>query len=656
MIFSSISPNWIKVISISSIDGNKFPSKESSELSVCNFSLDVMILQLTILFVSVKCGLGTIPFKYSLQQYPVLSDCLLKILEDEIRTMNIVFIKEEVQEHKQVENLLQLDWDRIIISSYNVSSVSGLFVFLPNINTTISYEKIMRIKRNDYNSKYIICTDDIRNILNLFEVAWENKVIDVIALFPSVRTGRISVYTYFPFGPFGCSTTDPVRINIYEPVGKSFELNDTVFSKAKKLYNLYKCTVRITVSEKPADFIANNNNINLYNGVSLTLFSFLQHFMNFTPQVILIDHEANTYAAAYYNFTSAVVLSIVKGSVDIGVGRFSQLVDYHNDIESPAQTSMDCFTWAVPMKAGTKPSVWTTSVYEFDYLMWILIILSIILAIYVLKFLIKLPMILDEHDGLTIFAILLNISTNMNFKSHSLKVFISCWILYCFVITAAYSASMGSLVTVPPDSSDIENSLQLLDKDFILTGDPKMYHILSASSETSPLLKKILDKFIILLPGEFNKIIYKIYTNRNIAVFYTSNKLIEEENRVIAKMRCGKMVHIVPRCLITSHTSPLIMKKGSVLMEPVKMIVVRLWESGILHNWDEKGDNMRPNITKTAYKFTLSQLRGALIVTITGYIISSIVFAYELLLPKFVQKKTKSVKMIEMKRKLEFLP
>nr|XP_014294375.1 uncharacterized protein LOC106692762 [Halyomorpha halys] len=614
-----------------------------------------MFLHVVMVTFLTKCGFGAIPFQYSFEQYPALSDCLLKILEDEIRTKNIVFLKEEVQEYKPVESLLKLNWDRIIVSSYNVSSVSGLFLFLPNINTTISYEKIMRLKHNDYNSKYIICTDNTRNILNLFEVAWENQVIDVIALLPSKITGRISVYTYFPFGPFGCSTTDPVRINIYEPIENSFELNETVFSKAKKLNNLYKCPVRITVSEKPAEFIANDNT-NSYNGVSLTLFSFLQQFMNFTPQIILIDHEANTYAAAYYNFTSAVVLSIVNGHADIGVGRFSQLVDYHNDIESPAQTSMDCFTWAVPMKAGTRPSVWTTSIYEFDYLMWILIILSMILAIYVLKFLNKLPVFLNEKDGLAIFAIMLNISTKMNLKTHSLKVFIACWILYCFVITAAYCASLGSLVTVPPDSSDIENSMQLLNKDFILTGDPKMYHILSASSETSPLLKKILEKFVILLPDEFKKIIYKIYTKRNIAVFYTSNKLIEEENRVISTLRCGKMVHIVPKCLITSHTSPLIMKKGSVLMEPVKMIVVRLWESGILHNWDEKGDSIRPNVTKTAYKFTISQLRGALIVTITGYIISSIAFAYELLSPRFVKKKTKSVKMTKVERKLQFLP
>ena len=355
-------------------------------------------------------------------------------------------------------------------------------------------------------------------------------------------------------------------------------------------------------------------------------------------------------------------MSIVEGNSDIGVGRFSQLVDYHKDIDSPSQTSMDCFTWAVPMKSGTKPSVWTTSVFEFDYITWILIILSMIVAIYVLRVLNKLPFSQGRQDGLTIFSIQLSVSSNINMKSHTEKVFIACWILYCFVMTAAYSASLGSLVTVPPDSSDIESSRQLLEKDFVLTGEPKMYHILSASTETSSQIKRVLDNFVILLPGEFKQIIYKIYTTRKLAVFYTKSKLVQEENKVSAEIQFGNMVHIIPKCLITSHTSPLIMRKGSVLMEPVKMIVVRLLESGILHYWElDDEEDVVLNVTKTAKKFTISQLRGALIVTITGYVISSAAFVYEVLSTRFDWKSSKSRNKVQntrnlMHRKTVYIP
>lgn len=569
-------------------------------------------------------------FTQETEKHPALSDCLMKIAREHVKTKKFVFLEEEVRENYRFDRILKLNWEKVIVSVSNVSKVSGLYIFLPDNNATVSYEKILKMKSEDYNSMYIICTNIMNNIYLFFEGAWHYNIIDAVALYPSSRTNLISVYTYFPFGDWGCSTTDPVRIDIYQPYRRNFQSTDNVFSKRDKLYNLHKCPVRITLKDAPE--VIGKIGQEEFRGVPIALLHHLQEKLNFTPVVVYIDKEANTYAAAYYNFTSAAVLNIVKKSSDLAVGDFSQLIDDHEKTQAPVQTSMDCFTWAVPIKAGNAPSVWTTYLYEFDLLAWLLILLLFVICVFVVKTISRMILSPYTNPTMLLFAMMITISVNMKIKSSTMKVFIAHWLLFCLVVVAAYSASLGSLVTVPPDSTDIKSTTELLEKEIGLTGEPKMYHILSASSDTSIQIKKVLKKFIILRPGEFETILHDIYTERKLAVFYTKNNLIREEKRVKKEKQIHKLIHIVPDCLVRSHTAPLLMRKGAILLVPVKSVVVRLLENGLINYWSNFGeDNSLSQATANkAQKFTVSQLRGALIVIISGHILSSIVFLYEL--------------------------
>ncbi|MGR0261086.1 hypothetical protein, partial [Klebsiella pneumoniae] len=56
-------------------------------------------------------------------------------------------------------------------------------------------------------------------------------------------------------------------------------------------------------------------------------------------------------------------------------------------------------------------------------------------------------------------------------------MFLLHWAIYSLVFTAAYQASTGSLVLVPPESGNIATKEQVIESDLELLADMEMYKL-----------------------------------------------------------------------------------------------------------------------------------------------------------------------------------
>ncbi|XP_024086291.1 uncharacterized protein LOC106664420 [Cimex lectularius] len=541
---------------------------------------------------------------------------------------------DEVKNSDYADTILQLDWPKMLINSAVESreSLKGLFILIPNSDLNV-YSRFF--KTAQYNSlQYLIITKKFHDVVNNFELMWSFRLLDVAALYVS-ETG-LYVLTFFPFNSNGCSDTFPIRINTWNKWIKGFAIEKNIFSRKRKLYNLHGCSIKVSLQDRSLSELYQQS----INGVSIKLFQTIKKFMNFSTLIVEMDREANAYAAAYFNFSTAVIQSVLKGQSDIGVGIFSQLLDYDPNILSPVQLNVDCFTWAVPVKAGAMPSIWTMYAFEFDYYTWCALIVNHVIVwafFHVVFYLYKSQedRFTSKFSSLYLFAIYLNVSVDPKPTSNALRMFYINWLFFCFVMTSAYQASMGSFVTVPPDSTNIGSVAELLKTNLTLTGDPKMYHVLSASSETSDAIKEVLKRFEMLLPGDFNDVVYRLIKERNFAVFYTKEKLELAEEHVMLHKNVSKGLHIIPGCTITSHNSAIIMKKDSLYNEPFRYVMTSLLESGIVNHWEKSSMMREYELSKgkemVSRKFSLLHAKCAFIIFATGILFATTTFIAEFL-------------------------
>ncbi|XP_073986183.1 uncharacterized protein [Rhodnius prolixus] len=560
-----------------------------------------------------------------------LYDCIHLIANKSVLVKTIIILREEIENYKvSVDLLLKLNWPKMIMNS-NQSSLKhlqGVYLLFPDSNCT-DYLNLFEKSSKMINSKYIIYTESMFAMFTLFDISWKFRVIDIIALYGS-KEDTILVFTYFPYGTHGCMSTQPVLID--SCFRKYFQYDYSLFSRKNKLYNYHGCRIKVTLKDKTVESVDTNAD-----DLAFKLLKFLSIKMNFTMLINVADAGENAYAAAYQNFTSASVISVARGDSELGVGRFSQILDYHPMVITSKEISMDCFTWAVPIKAGKVPSIWYVYVNEFDYLTWILIVLVYFLIAllfnYIFSYFIR-PKNDRNLNVLHIFGTFINVSVKSHIFHCTERVMYASWLLYSFVTISAYQASLGSLVTVPPEIPEIDTTQYLLQTGLALKSEPKIYHVLSASRETSEQIKLVLDSFELILPDEnFSSAVHNIYKKRNLALFHTSDKLAKTEYEIKLKLNTNKIVHIINDCLISSPTSPFILRKDNFLIEPINDFVTRLFESGILKYWDRNTLEFSTHNSTNLHSASMNiiNLFGGLAVLIIGYVMAIFIFLAEIL-------------------------
>ncbi|KAK9503496.1 hypothetical protein O3M35_010041 [Rhynocoris fuscipes] len=552
-------------------------------------------------------------------------DC---IIDKNVLNKNLLLISDEILNYRLADDLLKLEWPKTVItlSNYNfLRKQKGTYILFPDSNTT-NYNRFFEVTSIESSHKrYIIFTESIFSMYNIFDISWIYKIIDIIAVFRS-NSNELFIYTYYPFSSYGCRSSQPVLIMKNYSCNSEIRLN--LFSYKRKLNNFHGCPLTVTIKEEKFQ-----NDIK--DDVPTKLLDLMKLKMNFTSEITSMNNDDNAYAAAYQNFTTASVLSVARGISDFGIGRYSQILDYHRSVIIGKETTMDCFTWAVPIKAGRSPSIWTVFIKEFDKYIWLLIL--IIFIIMSLIFYINNNKRINLYK---IFAIFIGNAVKLNIKSDTKRLTYAYWLLYSFIIVSAYQACLGSLVIVPAETADIDTTSDLLKSDLELKSIPKIYYILSSSRETSDKIKQVLNRFELLLPDEnFSQAIYQIFTDRNLAIFHTLNKLSKVEYFLKLKYNKPKIIHIIKKtCLITSHTSPVIMKRGSYLLKPINDLLTKLIESGLILYWEiDNTKNFKlHNLTDSLNRkpMNLTGMYGGLAALSIGYLVAIVAFISEIVYNK----------------------
>lgn len=300
-------------------------------------------------------------------------------------------------------------------------------------------------------------------------------------------------------------------------------------------------------------------------------------------------------------------------------------------------TSIDCFGWGVPWRAGMRPSTWTNYVNEFSLSTWLCATLVYVVFVTTLYYL--------ESDRsraalaacvVYAYAVLMEQETKFNNNKAHLRIFLTSWIYYCLVITTAYRASLGSFMTVPSHAADFNSMSDILQSDLRIVGGPDVIKIIQETSKSSEISRRFLKRYETLQPVDFEAIMNRTVLERNLAVFAVK-RFMYYHSRPQAKLIKVKIpFRLIPGCLLRAHTTQLLMHKNSHLNSIFNNILQRLFETGIIdHFIMHLGSNrLLPAEKIKGRPLKMKLIWCTFIILVFGYVVSFALFILEVKYPK----------------------
>lgn len=330
--------------------------------------------------------------------------------------------------------------------------------------------------------------------------------------------------------------------------------------------------------------------------------------------------------------------------MDLAFGWFSYADPYLNPgLRLGRSTTIDCFGWGVPWRAGASPSSWTNYVNEFSVGTWTCVIVAFIMFVatfycfesdrskdaLAVSFIYAYAMLMEQEST----------SKVKNNKSH-LRIFLTHWLWYCLIITTAYRASLGSFMTVPSRAADFNTMTDILKSDLHIVGGPDVIKIIQETSKYSEISRQFLKRYETLEPMDFETIMNRTVLKRDLAVFAVK-RFMYYHSRPQAKIIKVKIpFRLIPGCLLRAHTTQLMMQKNSHLFNNFNNILIQLFESGIIDHWImHLGSNrLLPAEKIKGRPLRLTIIWCNFIILIGGYILSFVVFIIELKYPNKFRK------------------
>ncbi|XP_039294131.1 uncharacterized protein LOC111061495 [Nilaparvata lugens] len=544
---------------------------------------------------------------------------------------NVFLLADEVDRVEIANDILEvLEEPRTILNPDNFTSTEGLFLFFGKKG--YSYVDVLHKMKINYRSQFLIVwtQPDARlvEVQQTFDDFWAFEIVKVASLV-EMKYGSIYLYTYHPYTATRCSDTGPpIFLDSWDTKTKSFVKKADIFA-SKKVSNLQKCNLLCSGTHNPPDSIVIKNGENDYEfgGIGGMIFKFTANHLNFTPVVTRISDTTNSYEGAYSNDTSVLGKDILSRKIDIGFGKFSTASDMSDGISFAKELEMDCFTWAVPWRAGESPPVWKKYVDEFYSEVWILIFVS-------LQETLQGYNIPDDF----VFSTFLGSAIKIITRSTPTRSFLSFWLLYSFVIVTAYQAALGSIVTIPAEILNLDSVTDVLNSKFSITGSPQMYYVLNSSSSTNPNIRELVKRFEVLPPGDFLPVMKRVVTDRDVAVF-AEKRFLLYSNTQLKDLNVTGSAHVMPECLIKLPSSPMLLRSGSPYQIPIDTTITRLLESGIIAHWSALDHSLENRSGRSAFsELDFITLRGAFSVWLFGNSLAFLCFLFEVFTEKWFKK------------------
>lgn len=572
--------------------------------------------------------------------------CVLSILkaktEDEDERKIIVFLAEDKRENDVWEKIIiGSDEQRIIVSTQHILNNYERHVYVFFVKAGRTFQDILYFA--DKRSYFIGISDDTysRDLMyNFFKQFFDASIEDVLLLIPNGN--GVYLYTSYPYSETHCNQCGPpVLVNTFMNGHFSRKYNLFPF---KKHWNLYGCEVIGIGNRQPPDalMVVGKRGEIKFTKITKEILTMLSRKMNFKPKIVTSIRPSNNasleHSWFFYNDSVELIINhLEKELVEFAIGHFSWLAFSGNKhLQLGKESRTECYTWAIPSRAGKRRSYITSYINEFDSLSWILFG-NILLFTFVVLYLIRLflrqnrPYQSAANVLSYIVATVLNQPMFIRPRSMSLRVFLCHWFAYVLVITTAYQATLWSFLTIPWQVDDIHTIQELAESSLKFGGGPQMLSILKRMNANKDI-KKIIEKFTLLQPSGFQEIIGRIERDRDIAIF-GERQHMEYYAMKYSKANHRYAVQIMEGCVTQTVATPFLVKNGSPLYRPMNQALTQILQTGFMRKMKSYYGFKRTFSTKLTYPsespLRMDTFEGIFFILIMGYVLATLVFILE---------------------------
>ncbi|KAI5727400.1 hypothetical protein M8J77_001800 [Diaphorina citri] len=600
--------------------------------------------------------------------------CVLNITSAYAKFRTIILIRDDIvllyeKETRMDPHFLTHTLSTKLIRRLNTSLVLSDTPYLSDYETgfAILYiakfnliKVLSKIRSSKYNRFLIIWSSLYCKFKDLdFALAqfWSHQILDVVVLVDWPE--HVNVYTYYPTR----------FINVWDKRLGAFQQRLTsVYNAREKTKNLNLHTLKCMVKTRPPDSVIYNTSSGwVLEGSGGETMKEVQRRMNFTMQII-VPTNLTPLDRFGYDISPGMPQQFHKRlreeDVDMGFGIFSHVIYESPDTEFSRSSSEECFTFAVNSATGVPPSIWSYYTDNFDPWVWTLLVAAVggfvlawksVVCVVVARNLreaslhggvqnkAKLTKRISRIQGhssydlifLLALSCLLGVS-NQPKRSRLvllLQYLFGIWILFSFILAAAFQTSLGSLLTVQRQTQQIETSREIYEANIRIYGQPQSRRIMnrSVTPDDADKTGKLVESFIVHR-GFYDEVIDGIYSNPKIGTF-TARRFLLFYSAQHPRLNTTSTIHTFSSCRVQTQASPFLFRKGSPLAPRINQIVATMVESGIASLWFNEATPARKGglgLRDPVSRLEVRHVRGALTIWAGGMALAGVVLGVEI--------------------------
>lgn len=500
--------------------------------------------------------------------------------------------------------------------------------FILILNTTFTVTDLLITTHWDAETRFILMCKEHWDEL-IFQQFWKKKVINVFALVE--HDVEVLLYSFLPFGVNGCNTAHKILLDRWSR-GRFLGSGLIKIHDGVTITNMNNCPVNVTVVDvKPQVFFQDEcscNGTHQTSGIEGNIMKEIGKKLNMELMyVTAVDGIGWGWIEPK---PSGVVGEVYTGRSEFGIGLLAPTVERFENLDlSVHYNGHECITYGVPKGAGAKQPAWIMIlIFEFEGIMWFLIILVFIFVLFQFELInkaLKLSLFRNNFDFfMYLFGACLGTPVKVQ-ESFTQRITVISWIIFTFIITVAYRSSMGSKLTVPTPDPDINTFKDLLKSNLRLTGYNNMLRLMQYN-DSEPEIKLMAERFEVTY-FDIDQAVYDIARHRNIAhVRHVSTFLYYS----LISAEARGHIHVLEDCIYRYYPI-FVMKKNSPFTKLTNRVILNLYETGIIKYWKSWYMYDFPKKPNTFEKLSLEHTFGMFFIILIGYLLAITFFIAELI-------------------------
>lgn len=254
-------------------------------------------------------------------------------------------------------------------STYHRHKEYGIFL-VESFNDFMEIHTNLEQKIFDFVGFYLIVllSGEIPEIEKIFILLWEIQIHNVIIMFED-KNNAVLIKTFIPFNSENCYHTEPVLVDEFTNGTFRNELENVYSDKMK---NLYKCPIRVAVSNNDKPYVIVKplpNQSYLLSGLSIRVIETLSQVLNFEINFTYVGPEGFFYE----NGTAEGPLKVVMdGEADLTISNWWLKVNRLKFLDASRSYRSEALCFIVP--PGKEYTAFEKLAIPFSFTVWILIL------------------------------------------------------------------------------------------------------------------------------------------------------------------------------------------------------------------------------------------------------------------------------------------